>query len=78
MNDQLLISKQTAASLLSVSLRTIDNLLAAKRLTARKIGRRTLIPRSAVEQLARRDVPSPANEVAELRRKAMPTAGEQE
>ena len=55
--------------MLSVSLRTIDNLLAAKRLISRKIGRRTLIPRSAIEKLARRDVPSPTNEAATLRRK---------
>jgi excisionase family DNA binding protein len=68
MRDQLLISKQFAASLPSVSLRTIDNLLAAKRLTARKIGRRTLIPRSSVELLARRDVPSPTREAGNFRR----------
>jgi excisionase family DNA binding protein len=66
MNDQILVSKRLAAALLSVSLRTIDNLIAAKRLTSRKIGRRTLIPRSAVEQLARRDVPSPAHEAAQV------------
>jgi len=62
MSDRLLVSKRDAASLLSVSVRTIENLIAAKRLIARKLGRRTLIPRSAIEQLARRDVPSPALE----------------
>lgn len=63
----LLLSKKDAALQLSVSLRTVDNLIAAKRLPARKIGRRTLIPRSALEQLARRDVPNIAKAVADAR-----------
>jgi len=67
MSDRLLVSKRDAASLLSVSVRTIENLIAAKRLVARKLGRRTLIPRSAIEQLARRDTPSPSIEAAEVR-----------
>ena len=67
MSDKLLVSKRDAALLLSVSVRTIENLIAAKRLVARKLGRRTLIPRSAIEQLARRDVPSPSLEAAEVR-----------
>ena len=67
MSDRLLVSKRDAAALLSVSTRTIDNLLKAKRLPARKIGRRTLIPRTAIEQLARRDTPSPSLEAAEVR-----------
>jgi excisionase family DNA binding protein len=65
--EPILVTKRAAACLLSVSVRTVDNLIAAKRLTARKIGRRTLIPRSAIEQLARRDTPSPALEAAEVR-----------
>jgi excisionase family DNA binding protein len=65
--DRLLVSKRDAAQLLSVSVRTIENLIAAKRLVARKLGRRTLIPRSAIEQLARPDTPSPALEAAEAR-----------
>ena len=67
MSDRLLVSKRDAAALLSVSTRTIDKLLKAKRLPARKIGRRTLIPRTAIEQLARRDTPSPSLEAAEVR-----------
>jgi len=68
MNDAaILVSKKDAARMLSVSARTVDNLIAAKRLVVRKIGRRTLIPRSALEQLARRDTPSPSLEAAEVR-----------
>jgi len=67
MNDRLLVSKREAASLLSVSVRTIENLIAAKRLVARKLGRRTLIPRSALEQFIRRDTPSPSLEAAASR-----------
>lgn len=62
MSEKLLVSKRDAALLLSVSVRTIENLIAAKRLVARKLGRRTLIPWSALEQLSRRDTPSPSLE----------------
>lgn len=53
----LLVTKKQAASLLSVSVRTIENLLAQKALPFRKLGKRTLIPYSSVVQLSRRDVP---------------------
>ncbi len=56
--EAILVSIRDAARMLSVSSRTIQNLLAAKRLPARKIGRRTLIPHSALEQLARHDTPT--------------------
>jgi excisionase family DNA binding protein len=65
--DSILVSKRDAARLLSVSTRTIDNLIRAKRLSVRRIGRRSLVPRSALEQLARRDTPSPTLEAAEVR-----------
>jgi excisionase family DNA binding protein len=67
MSEQLLVSKRDAAKMLSVSTRTIDNLIRAKRLPIRKIGRRSLVPRTALEQLARRDTPSPSVEAAEVR-----------
>jgi hypothetical protein len=51
----LLVSKKSAASALSVCLRTIDNLLATRQLPCRRIGRRTLIPYSALVAFARRD-----------------------
>jgi excisionase family DNA binding protein len=63
----LLVSIRDAARMISVSQRTIFNLIAAKRLPVRRIGRRSLVPRSALEQLARRDVPSPTVEAAEAR-----------
>ena len=52
---KILVDKKTAAHLLSVSLRTIDNLVASKALPVRHIGRRALIPRAALENFARRD-----------------------
>lgn len=51
----LLLSKRDAAQALGVSLRTVDNLLTARELPARRIGRRVLIPRSALEKFARGD-----------------------
>jgi excisionase family DNA binding protein len=53
----LLIGVADAATLLGVSRRTVQNLIFNKKLAVRKIGRRTLIPYSALAQLARRDVP---------------------
>lgn len=53
----LLLTKQQAARMLAVSVRTVENLLAKKQLPFRKLGKRTLIPYAAVAQLARRDVP---------------------
>jgi excisionase family DNA binding protein len=64
----LLVSIREAARMISVSQRTIFNLIAAKRLPMRRIGRRSLVPRSALEQLARRDVPSPTIEAAKARK----------
>jgi excisionase family DNA binding protein len=53
--DPLLVSKRDAAAALSVSVRTIQNLIIAKKLPTRRIGRRTLIPYSALRVLASRD-----------------------
>ncbi len=60
MNDnletkQLLVSKKEAARLLGVCVRTVEGFVSRKQLTARKIGRRVLIPFSAIEQFAKRD-----------------------
>jgi excisionase family DNA binding protein len=52
---KVLIGKKEVATMLSVSIRTIDNLIACHELIARKIGRRTLIPISSLEAFARRD-----------------------
>ncbi len=58
MNEQILMSKRQAAHLLSLSLRTVDNLIARRELPVRRVGRRVLIPRQAIEQFARRDHPT--------------------
>lgn len=56
--DKLLFSKREAAQILSVSIRTIENLLARKLLASRRVGRRRLIPYTALVQVARRDTPT--------------------
>lgn len=55
MTEPILISKREAAKVLSISLRTLDNLIAAKELAVRRVGRRCLIPRKSLEEFARRD-----------------------
>lgn len=55
MTELILISKRDAAKALSISLRTLDNLIASKELAVRRVGRRCLIPRKALEEFARRD-----------------------
>ena len=63
MTESILLSRRDAAALLSISLRTLDYLIARKEIAARKIGARVLIPRRALERFARRDhatqTPSP-------------------
>jgi excisionase family DNA binding protein len=58
--EKLAVGIREAAQLLSVSPRTIQNYIAAKLLTARKIGRRTVIPVRALEVFLRTDHPSPS------------------
>jgi excisionase family DNA binding protein len=58
MTDSLLLSKRQTAHLLSVSLRTVDNLIAERQLVVRRIGRRVLIPRRSLEEFTRRDHPT--------------------
>lgn len=55
---KLLVSKREAAEMLSLSIRSIDNLISCRELIARKVGRRTLVPLSALEAFARRDHPT--------------------
>lgn len=58
MSQPLLVSKEEARVMLGVSLRTIDNLIAAKELPHRKIGRRVLIPYAALAAFIRGDHPT--------------------
>ena len=50
---KLLVSREEAAEILSLSIRSIDYLLASKELPFRKIGTRTMIPLSALQSFAR-------------------------
>lgn len=51
--DTLLLSKQEAARMLGVSIRSLEHLISRQEIPTRKIGRRVLIARSAVESFAR-------------------------
>jgi excisionase family DNA binding protein len=53
MKTQILLSKRDAAEALSVSLRTIDYLIASKQLAVTRIGKRVLVSRTALEHLPR-------------------------
>lgn len=53
--ERIAYTKVEAAQALGLSLRTIDNLIAAKQLTARRIGRRVVIPTSSLLTLIRSD-----------------------
>jgi excisionase family DNA binding protein len=53
--NKILIDKKSAAQMLSISLRALDYLIAQGELPVRRLGRRCLIERRALEQFARRD-----------------------
>ena len=57
----LAVSIHEAARLLSVSPRSIQNYIQVRMLSARKIGRRTVIPMRALENFLRTDQPSPVS-----------------
>jgi excisionase family DNA binding protein len=50
---KLLVGREEAAEILSLSIRSIDYLLASKELPFRKIGSRTMIPLSALHTFVR-------------------------
>lgn len=50
---KLLVGREQAAEILSLSIRSIDYLLASKELPFRKVGTRTMIPLSALQSFAR-------------------------
>jgi excisionase family DNA binding protein len=58
-DDKLLIGRQEAAAVLSISQRALDYLVANKQLQVRRIGGRVLIPRSELLRFARVDHPEP-------------------
>jgi len=55
--DKLLVSREEAAQLLSISQRALDYLVASKRLPTRRIGGRVLIPMADLRKYARYDHP---------------------
>lgn len=50
---KLLFSKADVAAALSLSPRTVDNLISRKQLTVVRVGRRALVHRSELQRLAR-------------------------
>ena len=57
-NELIALSKQEVADILGVSLRTIDRLIAVKELQVRRLGRRVLIPKAALERFLHDDHPT--------------------
>jgi len=60
---KLAVSLREAAAMLSLSSRSIQNYIAAKKIPARKVGKRTLILVRDLEEFLRKDQPSPAREL---------------
>jgi excisionase family DNA binding protein len=58
--DRLAVSIREAAAMLGISPRSVQKYVAANLLPARKIGRRTVIPFSALEAFLQNDQPSPS------------------
>lgn len=58
--EPLLLARREAAKALGICLRMLDYLIERGELPARRVGRRVLIPRAALEKFARRDHGSPA------------------
>ena len=57
--NKLLLAKNEAAALLSISPRALDYLIANKRLLVRRIGSRVLIPNTELKRFACADHPEP-------------------
>jgi excisionase family DNA binding protein len=55
--EKLLLSREEAAALLSISQRSLDYLIANKLLSVRRIGTRVLIPSQNLQRFARADHP---------------------
>jgi len=55
--DTLLLSKQEAAHMLGLSIRSLEHLVSRGEIPTRRIGKRVLILRSAIESFAKTDNP---------------------
>jgi excisionase family DNA binding protein len=53
--ERLLVSKKEAAAMLSVCVRSIDHFISRNELPIRRLGKRVLIPYSALVAFAKRD-----------------------
>ena len=53
--EPMLVTRSEAAQALGLSVRAVDYLVQQRRLPSRKLGKRRLIPRKAVEAFAQRD-----------------------
>jgi excisionase family DNA binding protein len=56
-DDKLLVGREEAAEMLSISCRALDYLIANKQLLARRIGTRVLIPVTELRNFSRSDHP---------------------
>ena len=63
LQTKLAVSAPEAAAMLSLSLRSVQNYIAAKKIPARKVGKRTLILVHDLEEFLRKDQPSPARQM---------------
>jgi len=55
--EKLLYSRKDAASVLSISVRSVDYLISMGKLSTRRIGRKQLIPSGDIRRFARSDHP---------------------
>jgi len=63
--DRLAVNRFEAARLLSISLRTLDSLLARGELRGLRVGRRVLFPVEELQRFLKRDHPLPEKERGE-------------
>ncbi len=54
-NERVLYSRLESAKLLSISTRSLDRLIAAKKLAARRVGRRVLVQHVEIMKFSRKD-----------------------
>lgn len=59
--ERMLYDRKSAALQLSISVRSLDYLIAGKRIGTRRIGKKVLIPRSELARFARSDHPEPVS-----------------
>jgi excisionase family DNA binding protein len=56
--ERILYTRQESAKLLSISVDTLDRLIAAKKLTARRVGRKVLLQHVELQKFSRKDTTS--------------------